>query len=130
MTVPMGRAAGVLPREIQVGPATLQIDPEGTTFNTGLGRGVRYEARWTRSGTKGDAHVDITQTSKLTAEIAVSLEIPRGVGRLVWSGTRLRSMTELFAHALRYQIETRASENADGFDVRRTPVGLVKARIA
>jgi len=130
MTVPMGRAAGVLPRTIHVGPAVLQIEHEGETISTGLGRGVRYRARWTKSGGSGTATIDITQTSKLTAEISVGLDAPRGLGGLLWSGPRLRRLAEWFANSLRYQVETRASENGDGFDVRRTPVGLVKARSA
>lgn len=130
MTVPMGRAAGVLPRTIQVGSATLEVSSEGETINTGLGRGVRYEARWAKSGAAGTATVDITQTSKMTAEISVGLKAPRGFARLLFGGPRLLRIAELFAHALRYHVETRVSENADGFEVRRTPVGLVKARSA
>jgi hypothetical protein len=130
MTVPMGRAAGVLPRQIQVGSATLDVQPEGETINTGLGRGVRYGARWTKPGGSGKATIDITQTSKMTAEISVGLEAPRGFARLLFGPVRLSRLAELFARALRYDIETRASENADGFEVRRTNAGLVKARSA
>jgi hypothetical protein len=130
MTVPMGRAAGVLPRTIQVGSATLEVSSEGETFNTGLGRGVRYRGRWTKSGISGDATVDITQTSKLTSEISVGLHAPRSFARLLFGRPRRSRLTELFARALRYHVETRASEDADGFDVRRTPVGLVRARSA
>ncbi len=139
MTVPMGKAAGVLPRTLQVGTASLDIDLEGETITTGLGRGVRYKARWTkgprRSEAKarwatGNAHIDIIQTSKMTAEMAVGLSSPKGLGRILWSGTRLHRLAELFARALRYQVETRASERADGFEVRRIPKELMKARIA
>jgi len=128
MTVPMGRAAGVLPRTIQVGSATLEVFSEGETISTGLGRGVRYEARWTKPGGAGIATVEIIQTSKMTADLSVGLSA-RGFAKLLFGG-RLGRLTELFARALRYQIETRVSENADGFDVRRIPVGLVKARSA
>jgi len=130
MTVPMGRAAGVLPRTIQVGTAQLDLSPDGETLNTGLGRGVRYGARWTKPGGAGHATIDIIQTSKMTAEIAVGLDAPRGFARLLFGPVRLGRLAELFARGLRYQIETRVSENADGFDVRRIPVGLVKARSA
>ncbi len=130
MTVPMGRAAGVLPRTIQVGSATLHVSPEGETLNTGLGRGVRFEARWSMTGGSGTATVDITQTSKLTSEISVGLRAPRSIARVLFGGPRLGRHAELLARALRYHVETRASEDADGFEVRRSPVGLVKARSA
>lgn len=130
MTVPMGRAAGVLPRTIQVGSATLDVSSEGETISNGLGRGVRYEARWTKPGASGTAAVEIIQTSKMTSEISVGLSAPRGFAQLLFGGFRLHRLAELFTRALRYQIETRVSENADGFEVRRIPVGLVKARSA
>lgn len=130
MTVPMGRAAGVLPRTIQVGSATLDVSPEGETLNTGLGRGVRFEAHWSATGGSGKATVDITQTSKLTSEISVGMEAPRNIARVLFGGPRLSRQAELFARALRYHVETRATEDADGFDVRRMAVGMVKARSA
>src|SRR5439155_658023 len=68
ISVPMGRAAGVLPRKLFVGTGAIDIDLEGETIHTSLGRGVRYPARWTKAGSSGDAHIDITQTSKRTAD--------------------------------------------------------------
>jgi len=91
---------------------------------------VRYEARWTKPGGSGTATIDIIQTSKMTAEITVGLHAPRGFSRVLFGGPRLNRLAELFARALRYQVETRVSENADGFEVRRIPAGLLKARSA
>ena len=130
MAVPMGRAAGALPRAIHVGSATLEISPDGETISTHLGRGVRFNANWSKAGGRGKATIDITQTSKMTAEISVGLEAPGGLARLLFSGPRLHRTAELFAHALRYEVETRASEQTSGFEVRRTNAGLVKARSA
>jgi hypothetical protein len=128
ITVPMSRAAGVLPRQVLVGEAALDIDHEGETITTGRGRGVRYKARWTKATGSGTGYVDIIQNSKMSGEIGVSLNSPAGVRRVLWSGARLRGLAELFAHALRYSVETRASEQADGFEVWRTRADLVKAR--
>jgi hypothetical protein len=121
-----------LPGQLTIGPARVEIATNGTTEPAPYGREAeRYEAKWTGRRAMGRGHIEIRPTSKLTSEIVVTLEAPAGlVGKLLWSTNGLRRLATLYARALRYEIETRAVEEADGFDIRRTSTELVRARTA
>lgn len=130
--IPARKAELAVPGKLDIGGATLQVGAEAETHTVFLGREAkRFPLRWTKKAAAGEGFVEIRPTSKLTSEIVVALEAPRGiVWRLLGTGQGLRSLAELFARALRYEIETRGADDADGFDLRRTTVGLVKARTA
>jgi hypothetical protein len=128
--VPIRQARLAMPGELAIGHARLAIGTQSTAEAASYGREARrYAARWSRHATTGRGYIEIRPNSKLTSEIVVALEAPRGlVGRLLRPA--VQRLTALFARALRYEIETRATEEADGFDVRRTTAELVRARSA
>jgi len=130
--VPARRAELAVPGMLDIGGATLEVGADGTTQAVFLGREAkRFPATWNKRTAAGHGHVEIRPTSKLTSEIVVALEAPRGIiWKLFGTGQGLKGLAELFARALRYEIETRGAEEADGYNVRRTTAGLVKARTA
>jgi hypothetical protein len=130
--VPAARARQVVPGRLSIGTADLEVGTESTTKAAALGQDARrFSATWSKRAHRGRAYVEIRPTSKLTSEIVVSLEAPRGiVWRLLGTGQGLKALADLFGQALRYEIETRGAEEADAYDVRRTTPELVKARSA
>jgi hypothetical protein len=131
--VPATRASKIVPGRLSIGSADLQVGTDGTAEEAFLGqKAQRFAASWSKRTAGGRAYVEIRPTSKLTSEIVVSLEAPRGIlWRLIGTGQGLRALADLFGRALRYEIETRGgAEDADGYDVRRTTPDLVKARSA
>ncbi len=130
--VPARRAQQGVPGKLSIGDAVLEVGAEGTTLEVFLGREAkRFPARWAKRSFSGNGYVEIRPTSKLTSEIVVALEAPGGlVWKLLGTGQGLKGLAELFARGLRYEVETRGAEEADGYDVRRTTANLVKARSA
>ena len=130
--IPARKAELAVPGRLDIDGAALEVGAESTTSTVFLGREARrFPLEWSKKSAAGAGYVEIRPTSKLTSEIVVALQAPRGiVWKLFGTGQGLRSLAELFARALRYEIETRGAEETDGFDVRRTTVGLVKARTA
>jgi hypothetical protein len=125
--VPAKRAAEGLPSTMEVGDARLELGAEVPSGQRGL---RRVEALWTRGSHQGIAAVEIHPTSRTTAEISVILTRPEGASRLYWTKRSLHRLAGLFAHAVRYDIETRSMEKADAFTIRRTSPELVRARAA
>lgn len=129
--VPARRASQALPRELEVGAAKIQLLDEQTLEPSFYGpEQRRFSARWTKGRVGGTAEVEIRPTSKLTSEIVLSTETPDGIVGILWSKQSLKRLATLLGAALRYEVETRGDDQADGFDVRRTTPGLVKARTA
>ena len=125
--VPARKVGVVLPGSLSVGNATIELRTERTANGGSYAR--RFTARWTKGTAEGDAHIEIRPTSKLTTEIAVTLERPTTFGPLLLGSAR-RRLAGLFANALAYELETRNIEETDGFGSRRTSAELVKARSA
>lgn len=131
LQVPVRTATDVLPRELRVGSAVLELGEAYEIQSPLHGRDARrLEARWTKGRIAGRGHIEIRPSSKLSSELALSLEVPGRFGRLLWTKQSLHSVAGLFARAIRYEIETRSADEADGFDVRRTTPELVRARTA
>lgn len=130
--VPARKVREVVPGKLSIGAATIEIGPAATAETTVLGlEGHRFPARWTKRSAIGAGYVEIRPSSKLTSEITVALEAPRGiVWKLFGTGQGLRSLVQLFGRALRYEVETKGAEEADAFSARRTTAELVKARTA
>ena len=129
--VPARRATQALPRELEVGAAKIQLLDEQVLEPSFYGPERRsFAARWTKGRTGGTAQVEIRPTSKLTSEIVLSADSPDGFVKVLWSKQNLKRLATLFGAALRYEVETRGDDQADGFDVRRTTPELVKARSA
>lgn len=130
--VPARSAREAVPGCLAIGRAELEISPESTAEAAFYGREARrFPARWTNGPASGSGYVEIRPTSKTTAEIAVALEAPEGLfQRVVASGPRRSALAQLFARGLRYEVETRAGDGADGLDARRTSRELVRARTA
>ncbi|MEX0874405.1 MAG: hypothetical protein WD646_12810 [Actinomycetota bacterium] len=129
LQTPASRVEKVLPRQLVVEPATLEI---GAAIDEGVppDRSVRYNARWSQRGAAGSARVEIRPTSKVTTDIVVELSRATGPWALLWSKPRRYRLASLFAQALGYHAETRSGEDAHGFEVRRTTPELVRARSA
>jgi hypothetical protein len=128
---PARRANQALPKELTVGAATLQLSDGAKIENSFYGpEARRYEARWTKGRVGGDAHVEVRPSSKLSSELVVGIDPPVGFVRILWSKPALKRLGGLLASALRYEVETRSDDEADGFDVRRTTPELVRARSA
>jgi hypothetical protein len=128
LQLPVGTAADVLPRELRVGSAVLKLG-EAYAVESPLHGGDarrRIEASWVKGRTEGRAHVEIRPSSKLSSDLVLAIESPKRL----WMRQGLRSIARLFARAIRYEIETRAADEADGFEVRRTTPELVRARTA
>ena len=130
--VPSRKVREVVPGKLSIGVATIEVGPEVTAEATVLGlEGHRFPARWTKRSAVGAGYVEIRPSSKLTSEIVVALEAPRGIiWKLFGTGQGLRSLAQMFGRALRYEVETKGDEEADGFSARRTTPELVKARTA
>jgi hypothetical protein len=127
--VPASRVGRVLPKQLVVEPATLDIGgpikerpaPDNT---------LRYDAEWSQGRARGQAHIEIRPTSKVSTDIVVELSHASGVWAFLWSKPRRHRLAGLFANALAYHVETRDGEKAHAFDVRRTTPELVRARSA
>lgn len=130
--VPARKAREAVPGKLEIGRAQLEIGTESTAEAAFYGREARrFQARWTKGTLSGTGYVEIRPSSKLTTEVAVALEAPRGIlWKLIGSGQGLRSLAQMFGRALRYEVETRGAEQADGYSTRRTTPELVKARTA
>ncbi len=130
--VPARSAREAVPGKLEIGRTQLEIGTESTAEAAFYGREARrFPARWTKGSARGTGYVEIRPTSKLTSEVVVALEAPRGiVWKLIGSGQGLRSLAQLFGRALRYEVETRTAEEGDGYGARRTTPELVKARTA
>lgn len=130
--VPARTAERSVPGKLEIGGATLEVGAEATTEVVFLGREARrFPARWSKRSAEGGGYIEIRPSSKLTSEIVIVLEAGRGpLRRLFGAGQSLRSLAELYAKALRYEIETRAAEDADAYGIRRTSAGLVRSRSA
>lgn len=128
LQVPARRAGQVLPGTLAVGDAVIEVLTERTA--NGGTHSRRFEAAWSKGTAQGSGYIEIRPTSKITTEVAVELERPKGVAGLFWFGRVRRKFSLLFADALAYEIETRSIEEGDAFEVRRTTAELVKARTA
>lgn len=130
--VPARKAREAVPGKLVIGRAELEIGTESTKHALVAGvEGRRYAARWTKGTASGSGYVEIRPSSKLSTEIVVALQAPRGIfWRLAGTGQGLRGLAQLFARAVRYELETRTAEKADGYGVRQTTRELVKARSA
>jgi hypothetical protein len=130
--VPARKVREVIPGKITIGAATIEIGPQGSAETTVLGlEGHRFPVRWTKRTAVGAGHLEVRPSSKLTSEIVLTLQAPRGiVWKLFGSGQGLRGLAQLFGRALRYEVETRSDEDGDAFGARRTSAELVKARTA
>ena len=120
-----GRAADVFPRRIEIDGSTLELYPGGRTK-----RGeAKFRALWSSGRLSGDGLVELRPQSKATSLLTLSLQGPRGVGR-IFAPRVLSRMSEQFGLALQYEIETRADEETDPFTARRTTAELVRQRSA
>jgi hypothetical protein len=129
--VPARRAAQTLPRVLEVGAAHLVLGAEETLENSFYGpERRRFDARWTKGRVGGAATVEVRPSSKLTSEIVLQIEAPDGFVKVLWSKQALKRHAALLTKALRYEVETRSDDEADGFHVRRTTPELVRARTA
>ncbi|HYZ91682.1 MAG TPA: hypothetical protein VFA34_04715 [Actinomycetota bacterium] len=130
--VPARVVREAIPAKLSIGTSTIEIGPAAAAETTVLGlEGHRFPARWTKRGAAGAGSIEVRPSSKLTSEITVVLEAPRGVvWKLLGNGQGLRSLAQLYARALRYEVETKGDEQADAFSARRTTPELVKARTA
>jgi hypothetical protein len=117
--------ADVLPRELQIDGATLEMFPDGQSKRGG----TQFRARWSAGRLSGDGRVEVRPASKATSLLMVSLDSPTSLGRFF--GSRVLSrMSRQFGQALRYEIETRTEEETDAFTARRTTAELVRQRSA
>lgn len=114
------RAAELMPGSLEIGRSVLHVSPKAA------GRTPRFAARWEAGARRGNASVELRPVSRGRSELVVSLEPGAIIDRLVGAG--LRRMSGRFAEALRYEIETRAAEEADAFTARRTSAELVRQR--
>ena len=127
--VPASRVGRVLPKQMVVEPATLDIGgpikerlaPDNT---------LRYAAEWSQGRARGQARIEIRPTSKVSTDIVVELSHASGAWAFFWGRPRRHRLAALFANALAYHVETRDGEKAHAFDVRRTTPELVRARSA
>lgn len=124
--VPAKKVAQRLPGALAVGQAVLELGAERTADGGSHAR--RFEARWTKGVAEGTAWVDIRPASKTSTEIKVTIERPAGASGLFWPPGGRRRLSKLFLGALGYEVETRAIEEADAFEMRRTSPALVRAR--
>jgi hypothetical protein len=129
--VPARRVDQALPKELTVGAATLRLSDGEKIENSFYGpEARRYEARWTKGRVGGRAILEVRPSSKLSSELVLRVDAPDGIVRILWSKQSLKRLGALLGRALRYEVETRFDDRADGFDVRRTTPQLVKARTA
>jgi hypothetical protein len=118
------RTRQLLPGELTIGTDSLHISPRAAGSDV-----RRFAARWTKGPARGNAHVEFRAHSKGTSEITLALEPAGALGRFLGSRV-LKRMSEQFANALQYEIETRVDEESDAFAVRRTSAARVRERIA
>lgn len=123
--VPARKVGDRIPGALAVGAAVLEFDAGPSTESAPAGR---LSARWTKGASSGAARVDVRPSSKTTSEVTVTIHRPKGAQSLLWPAAAVRRLEALLAQALAYEIETRNAEETSGFGIRRTSVGLVKAR--
>jgi hypothetical protein len=117
--------ADVLPRELQIDGARLEMFPDGQSKRGGS----QFRARWSAGRLAGDGRVEVRPASKGTSLLVVSVDAPTWLGRVFGSNV-LKRVSEQFGQALRYEIETRTAEETDAFTARRTTAELVRQRSA
>ncbi len=129
LQVPASRVGRVLPKQLVVEPATLEITGP-IKERMAPDRNVRYNARWSQGRATGEARVEVRPTSKVTTDIVVELSHAHGVWAFFWGKPRRHRLASLFVNALAYNVEIRVGEQADAFEIRRTTPELVRARSA